>query len=269
MKVSKMTKRLTTFFGALAVASSLAVTAQAAGSGENAALPPRTVAWSFEGPFGSFDRAALQRGFQVYREVCAACHSLDYIAFRNLADDGGPGFTEDAVKALAAEYTVEDGPDEFGDMFERAGKPSDYFPAPYPNENAARAGNGGAFPPDLSLIAKARVNGPNYIYSLLTGYTDAPAEFDLGDGLSYNAYFKNRQIAMAEPLIEDLVEYADGTPAGVDQMASDVTQFLMWTAEPKLEERKGLAIPTLLYLLVLAVLLYMSYKKVWRDVEKD
>ncbi len=224
--------------------------------------------WSFEGPFGTFDRAALQRGFQVYREICASCHSVKYLAFRNLADEGGPEFSEEAVKALAAEYTITDGPDEFGDMYDRPGKPSDRFPSPYDNDNQARAANGGALPPDLSVITKARANGPNYLYALLTGYDEAvPPLFPSQEGLSYNPYFPGRQIAMSKQLVDDLLEYADGTPATAHQMAHDVVQFLHWVAEPKMEERKGMAIPVLIYLGILAVLLYASYKRVWRDVD--
>ena len=161
------------------------------------AVPLLDKAWSHDGVFGSYDRAAAQRGLQVYREVCSACHGLQYVAFRNFAD---LGFSEDEVKALAAEYEVEDGPDDEGEMFFRPARPSDRFPSPYPNENAARAANGGAYPPDLSLITKARANGANYVYSLLQGYEEPPADFDLSDGMNYNAYFPGHQIAMAQPL---------------------------------------------------------------------
>ena len=205
----------------------------------------------------------VQRGFQVYREVCAGCHGIKYIAFRNMAD---LGYNEEEVKALAAEYTVEDGPDDEGEMFERPGKPSDYFPEPFPNAKAAAAANGGAAPPDLSLMAKARPNGPDYIYALLTGYVDPPADFDLMEGLSYNAYFPGHQIAMASPLTEDAVEYADGTPATVDQMARDVTTFLMWTAEPHLEAAREMGIKVMMFLVIFCVMLYAVKRKIWEDI---
>jgi ubiquinol-cytochrome c reductase cytochrome c1 subunit len=219
--------------------------------------------WPQEGPFGKFDTAAAQRGFQVYREVCSSCHSLDFLAFRNLTD---LGFTEDEVKALAEEYEVTDGPDEAGDMFERPGKPSDHLPAPFANENAARASNGGALPPDLSLITKARANGVDYVYSLLQGYEEPPADFELGEGMSYNAYFPGHQIAMAQPIDEEAVEYADGTQATLEQMSSDVTTFLTWAAEPKLEERKGTGLKAMMFLIIMTGLFYATKRKIWSDL---
>ncbi len=219
--------------------------------------------WPHDGPFGKFDKAAAQRGFQVYREVCSSCHSLNFIAFRNLAD---LGFSEDEVKALAAEYEVIDGPDEDGEMFERPAKPSDIFPAPFANDNAARASNGGALPPDLSLITKARADGVNYLYSLLLGYQEPPADFDLSEGMNYNTYFPSHQIAMAQPLDDDAVEYSDGTSATLDQMSSDVTTFLTWTAEPKLEERKGTGLKAMMFLIVLTGLFYATKRKIWSDL---
>jgi len=245
--------------GAVAAVLMTAVSAFAAGD----VKAPRSVTWSHGGPFGTYDRAALQRGFQVYAEVCAACHGLRLIAFRNLTEIG---LTEDEVKVIAADYTVEDGPDEEGEMFERDAKPSDYFPSPFPNDNAARAANGGALPPDLSLIVKARAGGENYIYSLLTGYGDAPDDVAMGEGMSYNPYFSGHQIAMAAPLDDDLVEYADGTPATVEQMAKDVTSFMAWAAEPTMEARKRMGIKVILFLLVLTGLLYAVKRKVWADV---
>ena len=221
-------------------------------------------AWPHDGVFGKFDKAAAQRGFQVYREVCAGCHSLEFVAFRNLQD---LGFSEDEVKALAAEYDVTDGPDDEGEMFERPGKPFDYLPSPYPNENAARAANGGAYPPDLSLIAKARANGTNYVYSLLQGYEEEPpADVEIGDGMSYNAYFPGHQIAMAQPLYEDGVEYADGTEATLEQHSSDIATFLTWAAEPKLEERKGMGLKVMIFLVILTGLFYATKRKVWADL---
>ncbi|MGI9490802.1 MAG: cytochrome c1 [Geminicoccaceae bacterium] len=219
--------------------------------------------WPHDGMFGKFDKASAQRGFQVYREVCASCHSLNFVAFRNLAD---LGFSEDEVKAIAAEYEVVDGPDEQGDMFERPGKPSDGFPAPFANDNAARASNGGALPPDLSLMAKARADGVNYLYSLLQGYQEPPAGFELSEGMNYNAYFPGHQIAMAEPLYEEAVEYSDGTEATIEQMTSDVTTFLTWTAEPKLEERKGTGLKVMMFLVILTGLFYATKRKIWSDL---
>lgn len=227
------------------------------------AKPVPSYDWSFEGVFGHFDRAAVQRGLQVYREVCSGCHSLRLIAFRNLAD---LGYGEDQVKAIAAQYTVVDGPDDEGEMFEREGLPSDYFPAPFPNEKAAAAANNGVAPPDLSLVAKARAGGPNYIRALLTGYEEAPADVEVFAGQYYNAYFPGNLIVMPPPLFDDAVEYQDGTRATVDQMAADVSAFLMWTAEPKLEERKRMGIKVMLFLLVFTGVLYAVKRKVWADV---
>lgn len=219
--------------------------------------------WSFSGMFGTFDRAAQQRGLQVYREVCAGCHSLDLIAFRNLSD---LGYDVDQIKAIAAEATVIDGPDDDGEMFERAGLASDYFPAPFPNAKAAAASNGGAIPPDLSLMTKARVGGPDYLFALLTGYGEPPADFELLEGLNYNKYFPGHQIAMAQPLDDDAVEYADGTTASLDQMARDLTTFMMWTAEPMLEERKNMGVKVLFFLIIFTAVLYAVKRRVWADL---
>ncbi|MFQ5775482.1 MAG: cytochrome c1 [Kiloniellaceae bacterium] len=219
--------------------------------------------WSFEGVFGRFDRAAMQRGLQVYREVCSGCHSLRLIAFRNLA---ALGYDEAEITEIAGEYSVIDGPDDEGEMFERQGRPSDRFPPPFPNAKAAAAANNGAVPPDLSLMAKARKGGPSYIRALLTGYEEPPADFELLEGLNYNAYFPGAQIAMPPPLFEDAVEYQDGTPASPDQMASDVATFLMWTAEPDLETRKRMGIKVILFLLVFTGVLYATKRKVWADI---
>ena len=217
--------------------------------------------WSFEGVFGTFDTEALQRGFQVYEEVCAGCHGVKYLNFRHLGDIG---FGENEVKAIAAEYEVEDGPDEDGEMFTRAAIPSDPIPVPYPNDNAARASNNGALPPDLSLVAKARVGGPDYLYALLTGYEEEPPEgVEVTEGMNYNAYFPGNQIAMPPPLFEDGVEYTDGTAASVAQQAEDVSHFLMWAAEPKLEARKHMGVKVVLFLIVLTALFYASKRKVW------
>jgi ubiquinol-cytochrome c reductase cytochrome c1 subunit len=243
------------------VATLLVLNLGAAQAAEGAKIPERH--WSFDGIFGGFDRAQLQRGLQIYREVCSGCHSLKYIAFRNLAD---LGFSEEEIKAIAEEYLVVDGPDDEGEMFERSGRPSDYFPSPFPNKQAAAAANGGAAPPDLSLIAKARAHGPDYIHALLVGYLDEPpADFELMEGLSYNVYFSGNQIAMAPPLLEGVVEYADGTEATLEQMSEDMAAFMMWTAEPKMEVRKQTGIKVILFLLVMTAIFYAIKKKVWRD----
>ena len=242
--------------------------------------------WSFAGPFGTYDRAQLQRGFKVFKEVCSACHGLQYVAFRTLGEPGGPEFSEEEVKAIAAEYTVMDGPDSEGEMFERPAKPSDRWPSPFPNTEAAAAANGGAAPPDFSLLAKARAvergfpwfvidmfttyqeAGPDYIYSLLTGYEEAPHGVEIGDGLNYNPYFiSGNAIAMAQPIDDEMVEYTDGTPATLENYARDVTAFMMWAAEPKLEERKRIGMATMLYLLAFAGLLFVAKKKVWSNVD--
>lgn len=219
--------------------------------------------WSFSGLFGTFDRASVQRGLQVYREVCASCHSLDYISFRNLADIG---YSEAEVKAIAAQYDVVDGPNDEGEMFTRPGTPADRFVAPFANDNAARASNGGALPPDLSLIVEARAGFEDYIYGLLTGYGEAPEGETVAEGMSYNKVFPGFQIAMAQPLYEDGVTYADGTKASVDQMARDVTAFLTWASEPNLEERKRTGVAVILFLIVASGLFYASKRKIWADV---
>ncbi len=255
--------RLTALAGALLLGAGLmAVPAErAARAAEAVPVPDRE--WSFEGLTGYFDRASAQRGLQVYREVCSACHGLQYIAFRNLS---ALGYSEEEVKAIAAEYMITDGPDDFGEMYERPGLPSDYFPDPFPNDKAAAAANNGAVPPDLSLIAKARANGADYLHALLTGYEDPPPDMELMPGLYYNKYFPGNQIAMAQPLYEDGVGYADGTEATVAQMAHDVSMFLMWAAEPKLEQRKQTGISVILFLIVFTGVLYMAKRKIWSDL---
>ncbi len=238
-------------------ALSLSTTALAAGDADQ----PKDMKWSHSGPFGTFDRPAMQRGLQVYREVCSGCHGLKYIAFRNLLEIG---LNEDQAKAIAAEYTVMDGPNDEGEMFERAGKLSDYMPSPFDNEKAARASNNGAFPPDLSLIIKARPGGENYLYSLLTGYLEeAPEGVTLGEGMSYNPYFPGHQIAMGPPIDDEAVEYADGTAPTKDQIAKDVVAFLAWAAEPTLEARKRMGVKVVIYLIILTLVLYGVKRKVW------
>jgi ubiquinol-cytochrome c reductase cytochrome c1 subunit len=219
--------------------------------------------WPHQGVFGSFDQAALQRGLQVYKGVCAGCHGLKYLAFRNLE---ALGYSEEEVRAIAADFFVEDGPDEFGDMFEREAIPSDRWPSPFANEQAARAANGGALPPDLSVITKARAGGEDYIYSLLVGYVEPPADFELMAGMNYNEYFPGHQIAMAQPLWPDMVDYQDGTEPTISQMAADVTQFLHWAAEPKLETRKETGVKVILFLIVMSIVFYAYKRRIWRDV---
>lgn len=243
---------------------------------------PELLRWSFSGPFGRFDQAQLQRGFQVYREVCSSCHAMGLVAFRHLGEEGGPHFGEEEVKALAAEYQVTDGPDEAGDMFERPGKPYDYFPAPFANDQAAASANGGAVPPDLSLITKARAAprglawvpvdfftayqeaGANYVHALLTGYEDPPAGVDVAEGTYYNPYFlAAASLAMPPPLSDGIVTYEDGSPETVDQYSRDVAAFLTWTAEPHMTERKRMGFQVMVFLVIFAGLLYLTKKKIW------
>ena len=219
--------------------------------------------WSFDGMFGTFDRGAAQRGFQVYQEACAACHSLKLVAYRNLS---GIGLSEDQIKAIAAKVEVTDGPNDEGEMFQRPARPSDRFVKPFANDNAARAANNGALPPDLSLMVKARKGGADYLHALLTGYKEEPpAGIKLSEGMNYNLYFPGNQIAMAPPVADDAVEYADGTKATADQIATDVATFLAWAAEPELEERKRLGIKVLLFLIVLTAMMYALKRQIWSD----
>ena len=244
------------FIFAILCSCFIAPTAFAAGD----APKPEKQIWSFKGAFGTFDRAALQRGFQVYKEVCAVCHSMNHLSYRNLAD---LGFNDAEIKAIAAEYTVVDGPNDEGEMFDRPGKPSDKFVNPYPNQKAARAANNGAYPADLSLMTKARLGGADYVYALLTGYKEPPEGFDLQGGMAYNEYFPGHQISMPVPLMEGQVEYADRTKATVEQMARDVTTFLAWAAEPEMEKRKQLGIAVLIYLGLFTLLMYFGMRRVW------
>lgn len=269
----------------LAVGISFGITAAHAAS-EFPINKPVEQSWSFAGPFGHYDKGELQRGLKVYREVCAACHSMNRVSFRTLSD---LGYSEGQIKTIAAEYDIEDGPNADGEMFTRPGTAADYFTGPYPNKAAAAAANGGAYPPDFSLLAKARAvergfplfifdiftqyaeNGPDYIYSLLTGYPEggeAPEGVDVAEGTHYNPYFINGvSLAMAAPLSADLVTYDDGTPATVEQMAHDVTAFMMWAAEPKLEERKQLGFKVMMFLLIFSVLLYLTKRQVFAKLE--
>lgn len=236
-----------------------------AGEGVHAAPSLKEVNWAFDGAYGRVDRQAAQRGFQVYKEVCSACHGLSRLAFRNLMDIG---FSEAEVKELAKGYSVKDGPNDDGEMFERPGLPSDRFVPPYPNEKAARAANGGAYPPDLSLIVKARMDGANYLYSLLTGYGEAaPEGVEIQPGMNYNPYFPGGQIAMPAPLSDGQVSYEDGTSATVDQMARDVVTFLQWAAEPEMEMRKRMGLKVLLFLGVMTFLFWHAKKRVWGNLK--
>ena len=225
--------------------------------------------WSFKGPFGKFDRAALQRGYQVYQEVCSSCHSMKYLSYRNLAEEGGPEFTIAQAKAIAASFEVTDGPNDDGEMYTRPGKLSDKFVMPYDNVKAAQAANGGAYPPDMSVLVKARGDGVDYIYSLLQGYEDPPVGMSLDDGVYYNKYMYGNKIKMSNQLSDGLVEYGDGTNASVEQMAKDVTTFLMWAAEPHLESRHQMGFKAIVYLVILTILVYFSMKKIWSRIETE
>jgi ubiquinol-cytochrome c reductase cytochrome c1 subunit len=262
----------------------------AEGEGHNAAEPthfpilkPAQIDWSFAGPFGTYDKGQLQRGYKVYKEVCSACHSMNLVSFRNLEE---LGYSEEQVKTIAAEYEVQDGPNADGEMFARKAVPSDKFPSPYPNVAAAAASNNGAAPPDFSLIAKARgvergfptfvfdvftqyaQGGPDYIHALLTGYEQTPPEgMEIAEGTYYNPYFiSGKALAMAQPIADDQVTYDDGSPQTVDQYARDVAAFLMWAAEPHLEERKQTGFSVMAFLLILGGLVYVTKKRVWADV---
>ncbi len=257
----------------LALTVGLPAGAHAAGGDTEPLIRPEG-GWSFEGFLGRFEQDSLQRGYQVYREVCAACHSMDLLSYRNLSQPGGPEFDEDVVERMAAEAQVLAEPDEegntvdeFGSPLRRPGRPSDAFVAPYVNEAQARNANGGALPPDLSVIAKARHGTVDYLYSLLLGYKEPPADVEMRAGMYYNIYFPGRQIAMARQLQDGLVEYEDGTEATKEQMAYDLTQFMKWAAEPTLEQRKSMGVTVMLYLTGLAILLYLAYRRVWSDVK--
>jgi ubiquinol-cytochrome c reductase cytochrome c1 subunit len=280
----------------LIAGAALALTTQVNAAGETP-HPPRQP-WSFAGVFGTYDRAQLQRGFKIYRETCQNCHSLSRVYFRNLAQPGGPEFSEAQIRALAAEYKVKDGPNDSGDMFERPGRPADRIPPPFPNEQAAAAANGGKAPPDLSVMAKARTyergfplfildalplpfvgmyqeQGADYVAALLNGYADPPPDFEVPAGGQYNPYFPGHIIAMPKPLNDGQIEYPKGedgkpvVPETVPQYAKDVTAFLMWTAEPHLEQRKRLGFEVIAYLALLAGILYLTKKKIWDRVGGD
>jgi ubiquinol-cytochrome c reductase cytochrome c1 subunit len=282
-------KKLVTSILSLALVAGLGFTAVPAKAAEEGATPhyplqhPREVDWSFAGPFGHYDRGQLQRGLKVYAEVCAACHSMSLVAFRTLGD---LGYSDEQVKAFAANYQVTDGPNDAGDMFDRNAVPSDHFPAPFANAQAAAASNNGAAPPDFSLIAKARgvtrgfpqfvfdiftqyqEGGPDYIYSLLTGYQEPPEGVEVPEGTYYNPYFiASASLAMAPPISDEQVTYDDGSPETLDQYAKDVSAFLMWAAEPHLEQRKRTGFMVMVFLIIFTGLLYLTKKSVYANKE--
>ena len=278
-----MSARGSISFAAVAL---LALLVPASAQEAHEATPPKN-RWSFAGPFGKFDQGQLQRGLKVYHDVCQTCHGLKMIAFRNLADPGGPAFTEAQAASIAATFQVQDGPNDQGKMFKRPGKIADYFPPPFANDQAARAALGGKLPPDMSTLAKARSyeagfpwfifdaftmyqeDGPDYIHAILIGYADPPAGFALPPGGQYNKYFPGRAIGMPKPLSDGQVEYTDGTPTTVDQYARDVSAFLMWAAEPTLDARKRLGFQVMVFLIVFTALLYFTKKRVWHEVLHD
>ncbi len=250
-------------------------------------VPPPPLSWSFSGPFGKYDEAQLQRGFKIYREVCSNCHSLELVSFRNLAEKGGPGFSEAQVEQIASEYKIKT-LDDTGQPTERPGRPADRFPTPFPNELAAKAANGGVAPPDMSTLAKARTyqrgfpwfvfdiftqyqeQGPDYIAAILKGYKDPPPKgFNLPSGAHYNEYFPGHAIAMPPPLTAGQVKYDDGSPETMDQYSEDIAAFLMWAAEPHLVARKRIGFQVMVFLIVLSGLLYFTKKKVWSDVHHE
>lgn len=246
---------------AAALAGALALAA-APCFAQEVALPRQQ--WSFDGVFGTYDKAAMQRGFQVYKQICSACHPVTHLYFRDLA---ALGYTVDQIKAIAASYQVTDGPNDQGQMYQRAGRPSDPIPGPFPNEQAARAANGGALPPDLSMIVKARDGGPDYVFGILTGFKDQPpAGFTLASGKFYNEYFAGHQISMPPPLSEGAVTFADGTKASVPQMAHDVVTFLSWASEPNLDDRHRIGVRVFLFLIVGVGIFYAAKRKIWSAV---
>jgi cytochrome c1 len=253
----------------LALAASGSAIAQDASGGEPDHAPKIAhQSWSFSPPFGHYDNAQLQRGFEVYRKVCSNCHSMNLLSYRTLGERGGPEFSPKEVEAIASQVQITDGPNDKGQMFQRPGRPSDHFRAPFANEQAARAANRGALPPDLSVIAKAREGGPDYVYALLTGFRDPPKGFQVAPGMHYNVAFPGHQIAMPPPLVDGMVAYTDGTPKTVDNYARDVAAFLMWTAEPTLEQRYRLGLRVMIFLAVLAIIMYLAKRAVWAPLHR-
>lgn len=289
--MTSMTRRLVSSFAAAISAAVISAAPVVAADSHGPEIVRQQ--WAFGGFKGQFDQAQLQRGFQVYKEVCAACHGLNRVNFRNLVQPGGPGFPEEAVKALAAEWPnqITDGPDDTGKMFERPARLSDPIRGPYKNEKEARAAQNGAYPPDLSLMAKARgvernpswwihpflmlgdiaksyqEGGPDYLFALMTGYVDAPSDVKVGDGMYYNNAFPGHQLAMPAPLNADAIAYSDGTKTSVENYAKDVSAFLAWTADPTHDQRKRIGWQVMLYLLVTTVLLYLGKRRIWADVK--
>ena len=270
---------------AVTLAGCLGGAAVSASAQEHDTPNPPKQKWSFAGPFGKYDPGQLQRGFKIYKEVCASCHSIQMLAFRNLADPGGPGFSEAQAAAVAAEYKIKD-LDEKGEPTDRPGRLADNFPPPFANELAAKAANGGVAPPDMSTLAKARTyergfpwfvldtitqyqeQGPDYITALLQGYEEPPKGFQLPPGGHYNKYFPGHNIAMSPPLQAGQVTYDDGAPQTLDQYSKDISAFLMWAAEPHMLARKRIGLQVMIFLLVFAGLMYFTKKKVWHEVEK-
>ena len=257
----------------LALGSALLAGSAYAESADTKRHHPKDEKFSFEGPFGTYDRGELQRGYQVYKEVCAACHAANHLAFHNLDEPGGPEFSEAQAKALANAVRIQAEPNDKGETTDDKGVPlmrpgtlADHFPAPYANENAARANNSGAFPPDLSMLVKAREGGAQYVYSILTGFHEkTPAGFKLAEGKYFNPYFEGWNISMPPPLTANGVSYSDGTKATIEQQAHDVTTFLAWASEPKMEERKRFGFGAMVFLIMLAGVLFMAYRKLWKD----
>jgi ubiquinol-cytochrome c reductase cytochrome c1 subunit len=249
---------------AVALAAVLAlVAADAVRAQEETPAPPHQQ-WSFDGVFGTYDAAALQRGFQVYQQVCSACHPVAHLYFRDLEKIG---YTADEVKGIASKYTVTDGPNKEGQMFKRPARPSDHIPGPFPNDEAARAANNGGLPPDLSEITLARDGGPDYVYAIVgLGFTTPPSGFVAVPGTYYNQYFAGNHIKMPPPLNPNQVKFADGTPATVPQMAHDVATFLNWAAEPDLDERHRMGFKVVLFLVVLVVLFYAAKRRIWSRI---
>ena len=229
-------------------------------------MPLKKQNWTFEGIFGRYDNSTLQRGLQIYQEVCSACHGMKRLRFRELKD---LGFTNDQIKQYAKTFEILDGPNELGEKFTRPGEPSDTFVSPYKNKEEAKAAFGGAYPLDLSLLTKAMKNGPDYIYSLLTSYEESPSlDFELTDGLYYNPYYDGKVIAMPPPIYDNVIEYIDGTDANLHQLSYDIVNFLNWAAEPELQKRKSLGLKVLLFLIALTLLLYVTMKEIWLRIEK-
>jgi len=229
-------------------------------------MPLKKQNWTFEGIFGRYDNSTLQRGLQIYQEVCSACHGMKRLRFRELKD---LGFTNDQIKQYAKTFEILDGPNDLGEKFTRPGEPSDTFVSPYKNKEEAKATFGGSYPPDLSLLTKAMKNGPDYIYSLLTSYEESPSlDFELTDGLYYNPYYDGKVIAMPPPIYDNVIEYIDGTDANLHQLSYDIVNFLNWAAEPELQKRKSLGLKVLLFLIALTLLLYVTMKEIWLRIEK-